>query len=63
MSDIWRDVKDKGVEQTWNERSMWNRMRMSETDIADVTGYTYTYLINGVTPDEYPGSKQASRIA
>mgnify|MGYP001578760638 CR=1 FL=1 len=27
-------------------------MRMSDTDIADVTGYTYTYLMNGLTPDE-----------
>jgi FtsP/CotA-like multicopper oxidase with cupredoxin domain len=26
-------------------------MRMSDTDIADVTGYTYTYLMNGQTPD------------
>lgn len=50
--DLWRDIKDKGVAQTWSQRSMWNRMRMSETDISDVTGYTYTYLMNGVTPDE-----------
>ncbi|MEE8056819.1 MAG: copper resistance system multicopper oxidase [Pseudomonadales bacterium] len=50
--DLWRDIKEKGVAQTWNERSMWNRMRMSETDLSDVTGYTYTYLMNGVTPDE-----------
>jgi CopA family copper-resistance protein len=52
VGDLWRDIKDKGVAQTWNERSMWNQMRMSETDISDVTGYTYTYLMNGVTPDE-----------
>ena len=26
----------------------WERMRMSQTDIADVTGLTYTYLINGM---------------
>jgi FtsP/CotA-like multicopper oxidase with cupredoxin domain len=52
VSDIWRDIKDKGVSQTWNERAMWNQERMSETDISDVTGYTYTYLMNGVTPDE-----------
>ena len=52
VSDIWHDIKAKGVEETWNERSMWNQMRMSETDISDVTGYTYTYLMNGVTPDE-----------
>lgn len=52
VGDVWSDIKDKGVAQTWNERSMWNQMRMSETDISDVTGYTYTYLMNGVTPDE-----------
>jgi hypothetical protein len=31
---------------------MWNQMRMSERDISDVTAYTYTFLMNGVTPDE-----------
>ncbi len=29
---------------------MWNRMRMSPADLADVSGYTYTYLMNGATP-------------
>lgn len=48
VSDFWHDLKSKGFSQTWNERAMWNQMRMSDTDIADVTGYTY--LINGVTP-------------
>ena len=52
VGDVWSDIKDKGVAQTWNDRSMWNQMRMSETDISDVTAYTYTYLMNGVTPDE-----------
>lgn len=52
VGDVWRDVKEKGVSRTWNERAMWNQMRMSETDIADVTGETYTYLMNGRTPDE-----------
>ncbi|MCR8923560.1 copper resistance system multicopper oxidase [Dasania sp. GY-MA-18] len=50
--DLWRDIKEKGLAQTWNERAMWNQMRMSETDIADVTGYTYIHLMNGVTPAE-----------
>lgn len=48
VSDVWRDVKTKGFAKTWSERAMWNRMRMSDTDIADVTGYTY--LMNGITP-------------
>ena len=50
--DLWQDIKEKGAVQTWRDRAMWNQMRMSETDIADVTGYTYTYLMNGMTPDE-----------
>lgn len=29
---------------------MWNSMRMSQSDLADVTGYTYTYLMNGQSP-------------
>lgn len=48
--DLWRDIRDKGVAQTWNERAMWNRMRMSENDISDVNGYAYTFLMNGQTP-------------
>jgi CopA family copper-resistance protein len=50
--DLSRDIKEKGVSATWNERAMWNQMRMSETDIADVTAYTYTFLMNGMTPDD-----------
>ena len=29
---------------------MWGAMRMNPTDLADVTGYAYTYLLNGATP-------------
>ncbi|WP_341771084.1 copper resistance system multicopper oxidase [Pseudomaricurvus hydrocarbonicus] len=48
--DLWQDIQRKGVAQTWRDRAMWNQMRMSQADISDVTGSTYTYLINGVTP-------------
>ncbi|MGB5325320.1 MAG: copper resistance system multicopper oxidase [Pseudomonadales bacterium] len=48
--DLWRDIRAKGVAATWRDRAMWNVMRMSESDLADVTGYTYTYLCNGVAP-------------
>src|SRR3546814_17045734 len=34
------------------ERLMWDRMRMDPTDIADITGTTYTYLVNGHGPQE-----------
>tara|TARA_R110001592_G_scaffold254129_3_gene517532 strand:+ start:81635 stop:83512 length:1878 start_codon:yes stop_codon:yes gene_type:complete len=50
--DLWEEIKENGVAQTWNARKMWNEMRMSDRDISDVTGYTYTYLINGVTPED-----------
>lgn len=33
-------------------RLMWGEMRMNPTDIADVTGETYVYLINGHGPQE-----------
>ncbi|MCX2780798.1 copper resistance system multicopper oxidase [Microbulbifer thermotolerans] len=50
--DLWREIRDKGLAATWREREMWNLMRMSDRDISDVTGRTYTYLMNGQTPDD-----------
>ncbi|MGH8523920.1 MAG: copper resistance system multicopper oxidase, partial [Gammaproteobacteria bacterium] len=49
-SDFYRDVADKGWGATISDRIEWGRMRMDPTDIADVTGYTYTFLINGKPP-------------
>ncbi len=37
---------------TIRDRTMWGRMRMDPTDIADVSGATYTFLLNGRTADE-----------
>ena len=34
------------------DRLMWDEMRMDPTDIADITGQTYTYLVNGHGPEE-----------
>ena len=51
-----------------SERLMWGKMRMDPTDIADVTGATYTYLINGHGPQENwtglfrPGERVRLRI-
>jgi CopA family copper-resistance protein len=33
------------------DRRAWGRMRMSPTDLMDVTGSTYTFLVNGQSPD------------
>ena len=51
-----------------SERLMWGKMRMDPTDIADVTGANYTYLINGHGPRENwtglfrPGERVRLRI-
>ncbi len=44
------DVKRDGLGPTIEERLMWAKMRMGPTDILDVTGATYTYLMNGQPP-------------
>ncbi|MEL0586385.1 MAG: copper resistance system multicopper oxidase [Candidatus Thiodiazotropha sp. (ex. Lucinoma kazani)] len=49
-TDLMKDLKEKGFAATWNDRKMWNQMRMSQRDLSDVTGYTYTFLTNGQTP-------------
>ena len=49
-SDFIRDVKDSGLGATIKERASWSKMRMDPTDFADVTGSTYTYLLNGLPP-------------
>ena len=45
--DFVRDAASDGLGATVRDRGMWGAMRMSATDIADVTGAAYTYLING----------------
>ena len=50
--DLFRDVSQDGWGPAVSERLTWARMRMNPTDIADVTGYTYTYLVNGRSLDE-----------
>ncbi len=50
LTTFIRDVKEHGLSATLAERRMWGQMRMSAADLADVTGYTYTYLMNGQAP-------------
>ena len=52
VADFFRDVEKNGFADTAAQRAMWARMRMSSRDIADVTGHTYTYLINGHSPGD-----------
>jgi CopA family copper-resistance protein len=41
------DTRRQGLSATVADRLEWGRMRMSPTDILDVNGSTYTYLMNG----------------
>ena len=45
-----RDASMLDLRGALDERAMWNRMRMNPRDLVDVTGFTYTYLMNGATP-------------
>ncbi len=49
--DFFRDTADEGLLAAIQKRHMWNMMRMSMTDLSDISAYTYTYLTNGTTPD------------
>ena len=57
-----------GRDQSLKERIRWGRMRMSPTDIADGTGATYTFLVNGHGPADNwtalfsPGDRVRLRI-
>jgi FtsP/CotA-like multicopper oxidase with cupredoxin domain len=48
--DVLKQVKRDGLKATWQDRSMWNQMRMLKTDMSDVT--KYTFLMNGKTPEQ-----------
>ena len=50
VGTFFSDIGKNGLASTVADRLEWGRMRMSPTDIADVTGSTYTYLLNGQPP-------------
>jgi CopA family copper-resistance protein len=50
VGDFLRDARSEGWNEALADRKAWGRMRMSPTDLADVTALTYTYLVNGTTP-------------
>ena len=51
VGDFVRDVGKQGGSATVADRLMWARMKMNPTDLADVSGETYTYLLNGQPPE------------
>ena len=50
VGEFWSDVSKDGFWDALKNRLSWDRMRMSAADISDVTGSTYTYLMNGQAP-------------
>lgn len=68
VSDFIHDVGEKGWDATVADRAMWAQMKMNPTDIADVSGATYTFLMNGHAPDNNwtglfrPGEKLRLRL-
>ena len=50
VSDFFRDTADQGFFSALGDRLRWGDMRMNPTDISDVTGATYAYLMNGLDP-------------
>ncbi len=51
VGDFINDVGEQGWSAAMADRKMWADMKMSPTDLADVSGATYTYLLNGQAPD------------
>jgi len=49
VGDFLRDVREDGLAATLRDRKAWGEMRMTPTDLSDVNGNTYTYLMNGTT--------------
>jgi CopA family copper-resistance protein len=50
--DLFAAARERGWRETLAERRMWGQMRMDPTDIADVSGVAYTFLMNGGTPHD-----------
>jgi CopA family copper-resistance protein len=49
--DFVSEAKKKGLRPTISDHLTWARMNMSPTDLSDVSGATYTYLLNGNAPN------------
>lgn len=48
--DFFQDASRMGLKAAIDKRKMWNEMRMSPTDLADLSANVLTYLMNGTTP-------------
>lgn len=61
-------IAQDGIGRIFSNRMQWGAMRMDPTDISDVTGAVYTYLMNGEGPESNwtatytPGQRVRLRI-
>lgn len=51
-ADFIRDAKHYGLDNALAMRKMWNQMRMSPTDLSDLSSYSLNYLLNGRTSEQ-----------
>ncbi|MDH1631084.1 copper resistance system multicopper oxidase [Pseudomonas mosselii] len=51
VGDFVDDVAENGWGKAVDNRWAWAKMRMSPTDLADISAASYTYLLNGQPPD------------
>jgi CopA family copper-resistance protein len=56
LANLRKQASEPGMTlgKAMKKRWQWNWMRMDPTDIADITGATYTYLMNGRASHENP---------
>jgi CopA family copper-resistance protein len=51
MGTFFHDMAKTGLKPTVTDRLEWGRMRMDPSEVSDVTGFTYTFLMNGFAPE------------
>ncbi len=50
VGDLVKQARKEGLAKAVADRLAWDKMRMSPRDLSDVSGATYTFLTNGITP-------------
>ena len=51
IGEFFKDIKEKGFGDAFKDYHSFGKMRMKATDLLDITGATYTYLMNGRGPN------------
>jgi len=51
LGEFFGDIKENGFGDTVKDYLSFGKMRMKATDLLDITGATYTYLMNGRGPN------------